>query len=88
MPPFSSQIPYGGSQLPIIQVPGDLMPFYDLLKHCMYMILRFTCRQNTYIHKKYKIGTGPEDRQHKPHSVVVVHTCDRQLSDCESHCVG
>ena len=37
---FSSQHSYGGSQLSVIPVPGDLTPAH-----------KYTCSQNTYVHK-------------------------------------
>lgn len=50
-PGFNYQHPHGAAQLSEIPVPWDPMSSSSLNGHCMHMVHRHTCRQNTYTHK-------------------------------------
>ena len=46
-----SQHPQGGSQVPVTQAPGDLMPSSGHYGYCMCMVRRHSSRQNMQTHK-------------------------------------
>ena len=49
-PRFSSQYVHGGSQPPVMPVPGNLT---GLCQYCVHGAIH-TCKQNTYTHKSTK----------------------------------
>jgi hypothetical protein len=47
-----SQHPYAGSQPSVTPFPGDVMPFSDLWRHCMYVVHRHTMQVKYSMHIK------------------------------------